>query len=399
MSYTPGMSSPVYIASLARTPIGAFLGALAPLTAPRLGAVAIAAAVRRAGLEPDQVEEVWMGNVLSAGIGQAPARQAALGAQLPERVPCTTVSKVCGSGLQALILGCRSIQLGEADIVVSGGMESMSNAPYYLPRARSGLRMGHAELQDGMIFDGLWDPYNDFHMGRAGEMCARRYELGRAQQDAFAAESYNRALLAQKSGWLRAEIESVEVPQRKGSPLVVSEDEEPARGNVARLGSLQPAFEKDGSITAGNASSVNDGAAALVLASARAVEKHGLSPVARVLGHAGFAQEPAWFTTAPVGASQRALARVGLEASAIDLWEINEAFSCVTLACAQQLGVSLEQVNVHGGAVALGHPIGASGARIVCTLVSALAQRDLRRGLATLCIGGGEALALVLERV
>ena len=275
----------------------------------------------------------------------------------------------------------------------------MSNAPYYLPRARTGLRMGHAELQDGMIFDGLWDPYNDFHMGRAGEMCARRYDLSRSAQDAFAAESYGRALRAQSGGAFRAEIENVEVAQRKGAALVVSEDEEPARGNVARLAELKPAFEKDGSITAGNASSVNDGAAAVVLASARAVEKHGLKPLARVLGHAGFAQEPAWFTTAPVGASQRALARLDLPASAIDLWEINEAFSCVALVCAQQLGASLDRVNVHGGAVALGHPIGASGARIVCTLVSALAQRDLRRGLATLCIGGGEALALVVERV
>ena len=393
------MSSPVYIASIARTPIGAFLGALAPLTAPQLGAQAIAAAVRRAGLEPGQVEELWMGNVLSAGIGQAPARQAALGAKLPESVPSVTVSKVCGSGLQAIILGCRSIQLGEADIVVGGGMESMSNTPYYLPRARSGLRMGHAELQDGLILDGLWDPYNDFHMGSAGELCARRYELGREQQDAFAKESYNRALLAQSRGWLQAEIQSVEVPQRKGAPLTVSEDEEPARGNVARLGELKPAFEKDGTITAGNASSVNDGAAAVVLASARAVEKHGLRPLARVVGHAGFAQDPAWFSTAPVGASQRALARAGLEPSAIDLWEINEAFSCVTLACARELGAGLDRVNVHGGAVALGHPIGASGARIVCTLVSALGQRGLQRGLATLCIGGGEALALVVERV
>ncbi|HWO10596.1 MAG TPA: thiolase family protein, partial [Polyangiaceae bacterium] len=396
--YTVVMSSSVYLVSLARTPIGAFLGALAPLTAPQLGAVAIGAAVRRAGVEPGQVDEVWMGNVLSAGLGQAPARQAAIGAQLPSHVPCTTVSKVCGSGLAAIVLGCRSIQLGEADIVVSGGMESMSNTPYYLPRARSGLRMGHAELQDGMILDGLWDPYNDFHMGRAGELCARRYELGREQQDAFAAESYSRALLAQKNGWFDAEIESVEVPQRKGTPLVVKQDEEPARGNVARLGELKPAFEKDGSITAGNASSVNDGAAAVVLASGRAVEKLGLRPLARVLGHASFAQDPAWFSTAPVGASRRALERVGLAASAIDLWEINEAFACVTLACARDLGASLERVNVHGGAVALGHPIGASGARIVCTLISALGQRGLRRGLATLCIGGGEALALVVER-
>jgi acetyl-CoA C-acetyltransferase len=393
------MSSPVYIVSLARTPIGSFLGALSPLTAPQLGAAAIGAAVQRAGLGPGLVEEVWMGNVLSAGIGQAPARQAALGAKLPDSVPCTTVSKVCGSGLQAIILGSRSIQVGDADLVVSGGMESMSNAPYYLPRARTGLRMGHAELQDGMIFDGLWDPYNDFHMGKAGELCARRYELDRNQQDAFAKDSYERALSAQKNGWFKAEITNVEVPQRKGAALSVSEDEEPGRGDVQKLGGLKPAFEKDGTITAGNASSVNDGAAALVLASSRAVEKHGLKPLARVLGHAAHAQEPAWFTTAPAAASQRLLHKLGLAAESIDLWEINEAFSCVTQACAQLLGIGLDRVNVHGGAVALGHPIGASGARIVCTLLSALEQRGQRRGLATLCIGGGEALALVVERV
>jgi acetyl-CoA C-acetyltransferase len=282
--------------------------------------------------------------------------------------------------------------------VVSGGMESMSNAPYYLPRARTGLRMGHAELQDGMIFDGLWDPYNDFHMGQAGELCARRYDLDRSAQDAFAKDSYERALAAQKNGWFNAEIASVEVPQRKGAPLSVSQDEEPGRGDVQKLGSLKPAFQKDGTITAGNASSVNDGAAALVLASSRAVEKHGLRPLARVLGHAAHAQEPAWFTTAPATASQRVLTKLGLAAESIDLWEINEAFSCVTQACAQLLGIGLDRVNVHGGAVALGHPIGASGARIVCTLLSALERRGQRRGLATLCIGGGEALALVVER-
>jgi acetyl-CoA C-acetyltransferase len=393
------MTAPVYIASLARTPIGSFLGGLSSLSAPQLGAVAIGAAVQRAGLEPAQIEEVWMGNVLSAGIGQAPSRQAALGAKLPDSVPCTTVSKVCGSGLQAIILGCRSILLGDTDVVVAGGMESMSNTPYYLPRARSGLRMGHAELQDGMIFDGLWDPYNDFHMGRAGELCARRYDLGREKQDAFAAESYTRALAAQKNGWFKDEIAGVEVAQRKGPPLVVAEDEEPGRGNIDKLSTLKPAFEKDGTITAGNASSINDGAAAVVLASARAVEKLGLKPLARVLGHASHAQEPAWFTTAPASASQRVLSKLGLGADAIDLWEINEAFSCVTQSCAQLLGIGLDRVNVHGGAVALGHPIGASGARIVCTLASALQQRQLRRGLATLCIGGGEALALVVERV
>jgi acetyl-CoA C-acetyltransferase len=393
------MSSPVYIVSYARTPIGSFLGALSPLTAPQLGAVAIGAAIERAGLPPTAVDEVWMGNVLSAGIGQAPARQAALGAKLPDRVPCTTVSKVCGSGLQALILGCRSILTGDADLVIGGGMESMSNAPYYLPRARSGLRMGHAELQDGMIFDGLWDPYNDFHMGKAGELCARRYELDRAKQDAFAAESYTRALTAQKNGWFKREIAPALVPQRKGPALAVSEDEEPGRGDVGKLGGLKPAFEKEGTITAGNASSVNDGAAALVLASARAVEKHRLKPLARVLGHAAHAQEPAWFTTAPASASQRVLEKLGIAKESIDLWEINEAFSCVTQACAQLVGIELDRVNVYGGAVALGHPIGASGARIVCTLLSALEQRGLRRGLATLCIGGGEALALVVDRI
>ncbi len=393
------MTQSVYIASIARTPIGSFLGALSALTAPVLGAAAIRAAVQRAGIEPDRVDEVLMGNVLSAGIGQAPARQAALGAKLPDSTPCTTVSKVCGSGMQAIIQGCKSILLGDAQLVVAGGMESMSNTPYYLPRARSGLRMGHAELQDGMIFDGLWDPYNDFHMGRAGELCARRYDFDRKKQDAFAAESYGRALVAQKSGWFDAELVSVEVPQRKGPALAVDEDEEPARGNVERLAELRPAFEKEGSITAGNASSVNDGAAALVLASENAVEKFGLSPLGRVLSHGSFAQEPAWFTTAPAQASQRALDKLGLGTEAIDLWEINEAFACVTLACSQLLGLSNERVNVHGGAVALGHPIGASGARIVVTLLSALRQRGLRRGVATLCIGGGEGLALVLERV
>lgn len=392
------MTRPVYIASIARTPIGAFLGSLSSLTAPALGATAIRGALERARLDPARVDEVYMGNVLSAGIGQAPARQAAIGAQLPASVPCTTVSKVCGSGLQSIILGCRSIQLGDAEIVVAGGMESMSNAPYYVQRARTGLRMGHSELSDGMILDGLWDPYNDFHMGKAGELCAQKYELGREQQDSYARESYLRALAAQERGSFEQEIVPVEVPQRKGPALSVREDEEPRRGDPERLGELRPAFDKAGTITAGNASSVNDGAAAVVLASERAVEQLGLSPLARVLGHAGFAQEPAWFTTAPAGASKNVLSKLGLGAEAIDLWEINEAFSCVALANNQLLGLDPARVNVHGGAVALGHPIGASGARIVVTLISALQQRKLSRGLATLCIGGGEALALVLER-
>jgi acetyl-CoA C-acetyltransferase len=393
------MTSPVYITSIARTPIGSFLGNLSSLTAPALGAAALRAALERSSLKPELVDEVLMGNVLSAGIGQAPARQAALAAGLPQSVPCTTVSKVCGSGMMAIIQGIRSISTGDAQLVLAGGMESMSNAPYYLERARTGLRMGHGKLVDGMIQDGLWDPYNDFHMGNAGEMCAKRYELDRGKQDAFAAQSYQRALAAQQQGWFKDEIASVAVAQRKGPALEVSEDEEPGRGDVGKLGSLRPAFDKEGTITAGNASSVNDGAAAVVLASAAAVEKHGLKPLARVTAYGSFAQEPAWFTTAPVGASQRALERARLSTKDIDLWEINEAFSCVTLACAEQLGVSQERINVHGGAVALGHPIGASGARVVVTLLSALRQRNLGRGLATLCIGGGEALALIVERV
>jgi acetyl-CoA C-acetyltransferase len=393
------MTQPVYIVGMARTPIGSFLGSLSTLAAPALGASAIRAAVERSGIDMQRIDEVLMGNVLSAGIGQAPARQAALGAGLPDHVPCTTVSKVCGSGMQAIVQGCRSILLGDAQVVVAGGMESMSNAPYYLGRARTGLRMGHGELTDGMIKDGLWDPYNDFHMGQAGELCVRRFELSRERQDAFARESYERAVRAQREGWFDAEIVGVDVPQRKGKPIRVSVDEEPGRGDVARLGELRPAFDKEGSITAGNASSVNDGAAALVLASAAAVAELGLSPLARVTAHGAFAQEPAWFTTAPAQASQRALTRAGSTAAAIDLWEINEAFACVALACTQLLGIDTERVNVHGGAVALGHPIGASGARIVVTLVSALRQRNLGRGLATLCIGGGEALALIVERV
>src|SRR6185436_1261472 len=265
------MNAPVYIVSIARTPIGSFLGNLAALAAPALGATAIRAAVERAGLKPDQVDEVLMGNVLSAGIGQAPARQAALAGGLPQAVPCTTVSKVCGSGMQAIIQGARSIATGDAQIVVAGGMESMSNAPYYLERARTGLRMGHGKLVDGMIHDGLWDPYNDFHMGNAGELCAKRYELDRGKQDAFAAQSYRRALEAQRQGWFAEELVTVEVPQRKGPALAVTADEEPGRGNVDKLGELRPAFDKEGTITAGNASSVNDGAAAVVLASATAV--------------------------------------------------------------------------------------------------------------------------------
>jgi acetyl-CoA C-acetyltransferase len=389
----------VYIVAAARTPIGSYLGALASVSAPRLGAVAIRAAVERAGVAPDEIGEVFMGNVLSAGLGQAPARQAAIYGGIPSSVPATTVSKVCGSGLQAVIFGLKTVLLGDASLVVAGGMESMSNVPYYLREARTGYRMGDGKLIDGMILDGLWDPYHDFHMGNAGELCASKYGLTREAQDAFAAESYRRAREASQSGAFSAEIAQVLVTQRKGEAISVSEDEEPGRGDPGKFSKLKPAFSKDGTITAGNASSINDGAAALVLASEQAVRDGKLTPLARVIGYGSAAQAPEWFTTAPAAAIARTLGKLGLAPSDIDLWEINEAFSCVPMACGKLAGLDLERVNVRGGAVALGHPIGASGARILTTLLYALRDRGARRGLATLCIGGGEAVAVVIEAV
>jgi acetyl-CoA C-acetyltransferase len=389
--------STVYVVAAARTPIGSYLGALSSLPAPRLGAVAIRAAVERSGLVAEEVGELFMGNVLSAGIGQAPARQAGMYSGLSERVPATTVSKVCGSGLQAVVLATRTVLLGDAHVVVAGGMESMSNVPYYLREARTGYRMGDGKLVDGMIFDGLWDPYNDFHMGMAGEMCAKEYGFTREAQDAFAIESYRRALAAIQSGAFAAEIAPVAVAQRKGDPLSISEDEEPGRGDPSKFAKLKPAFDKSGTITAANASSINDGAAALVLASEQTVREKKLTPLGRIVGYGGAAQAPEWFTTAPAAAIAITLSKLGLKASDIDLWEINEAFSCVPLACGRLAGLDPERVNVHGGAVALGHPIGASGARILTTLLYALRARKARRGLATLCIGGGEAVAIVVE--
>lgn len=388
----------VFIASATRTPIGSYLGDLSGQTAPQLGAVAVQGALSRAKLEADAIDEVYLGNVLSAGIGQAPARQASLGAGIPNTVPCTTVSKVCGSGLQAVVFGARAVLLGDAELVVSGGMESMSNVPYYLNKARSGYRMGNGELVDGMIYDGLWDPYKDFHMGNAGELCASEYKLSRDAQDEFARESYRRALAAQKEGLSAQEITPVEVPQRKGDPLVIDTDEEPGRGKPEKFGKLRPAFTKDGTITAANASSINDGASALVLASEEAVKKHNLEPLARIVGYGGAAQAPEWFTTAPAKAIDVTLNKLGLKTEEIDLWEINEAFSCVTMACSQIAKLDPARVNVRGGAVAVGHPIGASGARILTTLLFSMQHQKVKRGLATLCIGGGEAVAVVVER-
>jgi acetyl-CoA C-acetyltransferase len=392
------MSEAVYVVSAARTPIGAYLGSLASVPAPRLGATAIQSALERAGIAGEQVGEVFMGNVLSAGVGQAPARQAAIFAGVPHAVPATTVSKVCGSGLQAVVFGAKTLALGDAEIVVAGGMESMSNVPYYLREARTGYRMGDGKLIDGMIFDGLWDPYNDFHMGQAGELCAKEHGLTRELQDEFAKKSYALASAAQKSGAFAKEIAKVEITQKKGDPILVSDDEEPGKGDPSKFSKLRPAFASDGTITAANASSINDGAAALVLASDSAVKRHGLKPLARIVGYGSAAQAPEWFTTAPALAIDKTLKKLGLATKDIDLWEINEAFSCVTMACTKLAGIDPEKVNVRGGAVALGHPIGASGARILVTLLGAMLAGAAQRGLATLCIGGGEAVAVVVER-
>jgi acetyl-CoA C-acetyltransferase len=394
----PQTLPPVYIVSAARTPIGAFLGTLAPVTAPHLGAAAIQGALSRAKLAPDTIDEVFMGNVLTAGIGQAPARQAMKYAGLPDKVPATTIGKVCGSGLQAVVFGAKTIALGDADLVVAGGMESMSNVPYYLPAARAGMRMGNGAVVDGMITDGLWDPYSNQHMGSCGDLCAKEYKFSREQQDDFAKESFRRALAAQKEGMFDAEIEPVKVPQRKGDPLLVKLDEGPTKGDPSKFASLKPAFSKDGTITAANASSINDGASALILASEKAVKQHGLTPLARISGYANAAQSPEWFTTAPAKAIDAVNQRLGLKTDQIDLFEINEAFAVVTMACAKLCNIDLQKVNVRGGAVALGHPIGASGARVLTTLLHAMKDRNAKRGLATLCIGGGEAVALVVER-
>lgn len=388
----------VFIVGAARTPIGSFQGALADVAATRLGATAITAALERANVKPELVDETFMGNVLSAGIGQAPARQAAKYAGVPDKTPATTVSKVCGSGLQSVILGSKSILLGDAEVVVAGGMESMTNSPYLLPKARGGYRMGNGEIIDSMINDGLWDPYGNFHMGIAGELCARELKFTREAQDEFAKESYRRALSAQAEGAFKAEITPVKIASKKGDVLV-EEDEEPKRGNVEKLAGLRPAFDKAGTITAANASKINDGASAVILASADAVKKHNLTPLARISSYGGHAQAPEWFTTAPVGAIEKTLAKAGLKPDAVDLYEINEAFAVVALAVMQKAGLDPKKTNVRGGAVALGHPIGASGARILTTLLYAMRDQKAKRGLASLCIGGGEAVALLVESV
>ncbi len=392
------MAREIVIVSAARTPVGAFQGSLSGLAAPELGSVAIKAAVERAKLSPDEVQEAFIGSVLQGGVGQAPGRQAVLGAGLSNSTPCTTVNKVCGSGMQSVVLGARAIALGEVDVVVAGGMESMTNAPYFIPQARGGHRMGHGKIMDMMIHDGLWDPYNDFHMGNAAELCAREREVGREEQDEYAQMSTNRAIEAQKKGLFEEEIVPVSVPQRRGDPLVVDADEGPQKARPEKIPSLRPAFQKDGTVTAGNASSINDGAAALVLMSADAAEKRGLEPLAYVRGWGVAAKEPQWFTMAPADAIRNAMWHAGTEIGKVDRWEINEAFSVVTIANNRELGLSTDIVNVRGGAVALGHPIGASGARVLVTLLHVLRDEDKKLGCASLCLGGGEGIALVVER-
>lgn len=380
-----------------RTPIGAFQGALASLSAPKLGAIAIKAAVERAGISPDDVQEVLFGQVLQGGVGQAPARQAALIAGLPQSVPCTTVNKVCGSGMKAVMMAAQAIRSGDAEFIVAGGMESMSQAPYFMPAARNGFRMGDGKVVDMMIHDGLWDPYNNVHMGNCGDLCARELNYSREAIDAFSAESYRRSLAAQENGALAEEIVPVEVPQRKGDPVVVSEDEEPKRGNVEKLGSLRPAFDKEGVTTAGNASSIDDGAAAIVVASRAASEKKGLKPLARIVGYAQHAQDPQWFTTAPAEAIGKLLNRTEKGVGDIDVWEVNEAFAVVAMNVADKVGIPYDKLNVNGGAVALGHPIGMTGARLVLTAMHELRRRSGQFALATPCIGGGEATAILIE--
>jgi acetyl-CoA C-acetyltransferase len=387
----------VVIVSGARTPIGSFQGALASQSAPRLGAVAVRAALERGGVPADAIGEVYIGCVLPAGIGQAPARQAAIAAGIPPAAGAVTINKVCGSGLKAVVFGANAIATGEHDVVVAGGMESMSNAPYLLPKAREGYRLGNAQVIDSLIHDGLWDAYGNVHMGDCAELCAKEKGITRADQDAFAVESYKRALRAIAEGKFRAEIVPVEIAQKKGAPKLVADDEEPGRGDIEKLATLRPAFQKEGTVTAGNASSINDGAAALVLAGADVAKARGWKPVARIVGSAGHAQAPEWFTTAPAGAIERLLGKIGWKKDDVDLWEINEAFAVVSIANNRMLGLDPARVNVWGGAVALGHPIGASGARVLVTLLPALQAAGKRRGVASLCIGGGEGIALAVE--
>jgi len=390
--------SNVVIVAAKRTPVGSFLGQLSSFSAPALGAKAISAAVSSINLDGNSIDECIMGQVLTAGSGQAPARQAVLGAGLPDSIPCMTINKVCGSGLKSVMMAFDNIRLGNTQIAIAGGQEAMSQAPFLLENARNGYRMGNQNVVDSMIKDGLWDPYSNWHMGNATELCVREYKLTREEQDSFAINSYKKAQRAQSESYFSQEIVGVEVKDRKGT-VEVKTDEEPSKVMWDKIPTLKPAFEKDGTITAANASKINDGAAALILMSESVALRKGIKPLARIVAHATHAQDPKWFTTAPVGAIKKSLEAASLNISDIDLWEINEAFAAVTLAAMKELSIPSDRVNVHGGAVAIGHPIGASGARILTTLLYALHIHNKKRGLATLCIGGGEAVALIVEKV
>jgi acetyl-CoA C-acetyltransferase len=385
------------IASIARTPIGSFQGALSMVPAVKLGATVIREVVQRAGINTEDVDEVIIGNILSAGVGQAPARQAAIYGGLPNKVECMTINKVCGSGLKTVMLADQAIRCGDAEVIIAGGMENMSQAPYYLLGARKGMHMGHKKVIDALIHDGLWDPYGDMHMGNCAEVLAKEENYSREEQDCFAIESYRRSMESIKNGSFQDEIVAVEISQKKGEQIIIDTDEEPGRGKPDKIKKLRPAFDKEGTITAANASSINDGAAALTVISNNKADELGIHSICRIIAHSSVAHEPLYFTTAPGKAITKVLKKSGLTIEDIDLFEINEAFSNVTLAAMREHSIHHNKVNINGGAVSLGHPIGASGARILVTLISALQKKQKKRGLAALCIGGGEAAALIVE--
>ena len=389
----------VVIVSAVRTPIGSFGGALSGISAPKLGATAISAAIKKAGIQPKDVEEVLMGNVLQAGIGQAPARQAAIYAGISENVPCTTINKVCSSGMKAIMMASQSIKAGDADIIVAGGMENMSAVPHYLQNGRNGTKLGNMPLVDGLVHDGLTDVYNEQHMGVCAELCASEHEISREEQDAFALESYRRSAAAWDAGKYKNEVVPVHVPQRRGDDLIIDTDEDFSKVRHDKVPSLRPVFKKDGTITAANASNINDGACALVIMSAEKAAEMKLSPLAKITGYADAAHEPEWFTTAPAKALPKALKKAGINLNKVDYFELNEAFSVVGLANMKILGLDSSKVNVNGGAVSLGHPLGASGARIVSTLLSVLDQNNGKVGAAAICNGGGGASAIVIEKI
>lgn len=393
------MSQDIFIISAKRTPLGSFGGSLASISATELGSVAIKGALEAGRVNPEWVEEVYMGCVLQAGVGQAPARQAARFAGIPDSVPCTTVNKVCASGLKSVMLAAQSIRAGDGGLLVAGGMENMSRVPYYLENARYGYRLGHGQVVDGLVKDGLTDVYHQYHMGNAAELCARECKISREEQDAYAAESYRRAAKAWESGWFDAEIVPVPVPQKKGEPVLVMRDEEYTQVKFEKIPELKPVFQKDGTVTAANASTINDGAAALVVAGGEAVSRYGLKPLARIVSYADAEQSPEWFTTSPVKALNTALAKAGLTVQDIDFFEINEAFSVVALANQKLLNISADKLNIQGGAVSLGHPLGASGARILVTLIHILLRTGARYGAVGICNGGGGASAMVIERI